>query len=223
MKETESNIVVTATVVGVPALIVMILLIKYCYDRVYNTILTSEPDEATPLIPPRTEDAEPINHTQNIATVVNITQNSVAFITPDAQSPSITKQTIQALRDDLTAVTERLTKVEDESKIQIAKLERKVQEHEDKTAQNIAAVLQYSLNIDLESAALVANLKSKDDKVSGYQDAEQVEATLRTLYYKEALNNAAGVARDTDLTPLAEYLEEQSGTLGNTNATYDEI
>lgn len=223
MKETESNIGVTAAVVGAPALIALILLIKYCYNRVYynNTTSTPEPDETTPLIPTRTDDAQPTKHTQNIATVVNITQNSVAFITPDAQSPSLTKQTIQALRDDLTATTERLAKVEEKSKIQIAKLEREAQEREGKTAQSFVEMLQHSLTIDMENAALIASLKAKEAKESGRQD--EVEATFRALYYQEALNKAAGVARDMSLISLAEQWEEQSRTLGETSATYDEI
>lgn len=232
MKEHQPVIQVVA-LAGSAFVGVALLAYKWYYKKPSSsdmTLLGTEPVATSTISPSHTIkspdstdkiDGEKSSGTTNIG-AVNLVHNYSPNISLNmAPDPAIAAlfTSFQQFQQQLTAklqaqefqIAALLTGVREQNQL-IAQLAARLTNQEqlgEKLPQKFVAVLEYLLDINLENAALVANLKAKESR----QDAEQVEVMLRTLFSKQALEQGAELANNIDLKPLADAWLEQSSQL----------
>jgi len=193
------------------------------------TLLGTEPIASSIIFPSHT--VKPLDSTKVNEEKSNITTNIGAVNLVHNYSPTISlnmapdpaiatlftsfQQLQQQVTDKLQAqdsqIAALLMRITEQNQL-IAQFAARLTNQEqlgEQLPQKFVAVLEYLLDINLENAALVANLKAKE---SG-QDSKQVEIMFRTLFYKQALEQGAELANNLDLKPLADAWLEQSSQL----------
>ncbi len=193
---------------GITALIALGVIYKVWYKANTKPSNTKSPTEPPPLTSSKTSDFHYTN-TQQIGSI-NVTNNNVAVHVAPSDNTVVQQKELDTLKQELSHSSDRIKKLEDLNKLlegRLAQLEHKEQALADKTTQRFVNLTQYTFTAHLENAASVA---------AGKAEKGQDEATLRTYYYREALQDAEKLAVEMDIPELADsYAQQRVDMLGS--------